>query len=90
MGSEFEQNITALTQLYGNATVAQQKFLAFEQMSATTPLGMQAIQSAATRLKTVGIEAEKTFNVMVDGKKIKANTYYYLKHGKLTIAKGDN
>ena len=27
---------------------------------------------------------------MVDGKKIKANTYYYLKHGKLTIAKGDN
>lgn len=69
MGSEFEQNITALTQLYGNATVAQQKFLAFEQMSAATPLGMQAIQSAATRLKTVGIEAEKTFNVMVDGEK---------------------
>lgn len=69
MGSEFEQNITALTQLYGNATVAQQKFLAFEQMSAATPLGMQAIQSAATRLKTVGIEAEKTFNVMVDGQK---------------------
>ena len=69
MGSEFEQNLTALTQLYGDATVAQQKFLAFEQMSAATPLGMQAIQSAATRLKTVGIEAEKTFNVMVDGKK---------------------
>lgn len=69
MGSEFEQNITALTQLYGDANVAQQKFLAFEQMSAATPLGMQAIQSAATRLKTVGIEAEKTFNVMVDGEK---------------------
>lgn len=69
MGSEFEQNITALTQLYGDANVAQQKFLAFEQMSAATPLGMQTIQSAATRLKTVGIEAEKTFNVMVDGKK---------------------
>ena len=69
MGSEFEQNITALTQLYGDANVAQQKFLAFEQMSAATPLGMQAIQSAATRLKTIGIEAEKTFNVMVDGEK---------------------
>lgn len=69
MSSGFEQNITALTQLYGSADKAREKFLAFEQMSAATPLGMQAIQSAATRLKTVGIEAEKTFNVMVDGQK---------------------
>ena len=69
MSSEFEQNITALTQLYGDANVAQEKFLAYERMAASTPLGMEAIQSAATRLKTVGIEAEKTFNVMVDGEK---------------------
>lgn len=69
MSSGFEQNITALTQLYGSADKAREKFLAFEQMSAATPLGMQSIQSAATRLKTVGIDAEKTFNVMVDGQK---------------------
>ncbi len=69
MSSGFEQNITALTQLYGSADVAKKKFLDFEKMSAATPLGMQAIQSAATRMKTVGIDAEKMFEVMVDGKK---------------------
>ena len=69
MGSKFERNITALTQMYGDAQVAQEKFLAYERMAASTPLGMEVIQSAATRLKTVGVEAEKTFNVLVDGTK---------------------
>ena len=69
MSSQFERNITALTQMYGNAQVAQEKFLAYERMAASTPLGMEVIQSAATRLKTVGVEAEKTFNVLVDGTK---------------------
>lgn len=69
MSSGFEQNITALTQLYGSADIAKQKFLDFEKMSAATPLGMQQIQSAATRMKTVGIDAEKMFSVMVDGEK---------------------
>lgn len=69
MGSQFEQNIMALTQMYGNAQVARDKFIAYERMAASTPLGMEVIQSAATRLKTVGVEAEKTFNVLVDGTK---------------------
>ena len=69
MGSQFERNITALTQMYGNAQVAQEKFIAYERMAASTPLGMETIQSAATRLKTVGVEAEKTFDVFVDGTK---------------------
>ena len=69
MGSQFEQNIMALTQMYGNAQVAQEKFIAYERMAASTPLGMEVIQSAATRLKTVGVEAEKTFDVLVDGTK---------------------
>ena len=69
MSSQFERNITALTQMYGNAQVAQEKFLTYERMAASTPLGMEVIQSAATRLKTVGVEAEKTFNVFVDGTK---------------------
>lgn len=69
MGSQFERNIMALTQMYGDAQVAQEKFIAYERMAASTPLGMEVIQSAATRLKTVGVEAEKTFNVLVDGTK---------------------
>ena len=69
MSSQFERNITALTQMYGDAQVAQEKFLAYERMAASTPLGMEVIQSAATRLKTVGVEAEKTFDVLVDGTK---------------------
>lgn len=69
MGSQFEQNIMALTQMYGNAQVARDKFIAYERMAASTPLGMEVIQSAATRLKTVGVEAEKTFDVFVDGTK---------------------
>ena len=69
MGSQFEQNIMALTQMYGNAQVARDKFIAYERMAASTPLGMEVIQSAATRLKTVGVEAEKTFDVLVDGTK---------------------
>ena len=69
MSSQFEQNIMALTQMYGNAQVARDKFIAYERMAASTPLGMEVIQSAATRLKTVGVEAEKTFDVFVDGTK---------------------
>lgn len=69
MGSQFERNIMALTQMYGNAQVARDKFIAYERMAASTPLGMETIQSAATRLKTVGVEAEKTFDVFVDGTK---------------------
>ena len=70
MGAEFEQTKIMLAQLYGSASEGKRKFEEIQQLSATTEFSSADLIPAYTRLKTIGIEADKTVTVMQRGKPI--------------------
>ena len=67
MGAGFEQTKIMLAQLYGSAEAGKKKFEQIQQLSAHTEFSSAELIPAYTRLKAVGIEADKYFTVIDKG-----------------------
>ena len=68
MGGNFERQMIALQQMYGSVEEGRKRFLDFQRIAAETPFSFQDIVPIAERFKSLGIEADKTFNIIDHGR----------------------